>query len=55
MLSLCFLRFSVGVGAFVTGLGQSTSFSSHCPSPTVCVHVAYDPEVIVSWFDGIHS
>ena len=28
MLSRCFLDFSVGVGAFVTGLSQSSSFFS---------------------------
>ena len=28
MLSRCFLDFSVGVGAFVTGLSQTSSFFS---------------------------
>ena len=29
MLSLCALEFSVGIGAFVTGLSQISSFVSH--------------------------
>ena len=36
MLSHCFLNFSVGVGAFVIGLSQISSFFSLIKSPSLC-------------------
>ena len=39
ILSRCFLDYSVGVGVFVTGLSQISSFFSHCSTTILSKHI----------------